>query len=349
MADTFKAARAAAPAILFIDEIDSFGDRGSFKNDSKDYSIQVVNGLLEHLDGIGNRDGVVVVGACNRPDRLDPAIVRSGRLDRMIPIPLPDQHALAKIMRHHLTADLAGENLAAAAKLAQGASGADCERWVRGARRRARSESRAMVLDDLIAEVRGTSAATPHDWLRRFAVHEAGHVLAILHDRPEDLTMVTVRQTARSGGGILTSNDDRRPITPPELECNLILLLAGRAAEEVILGSVSAGAGGSETSDLARATALATAASTAWGLTGDGLLWQGIPEPTTVGSMLALRPDLAQGVKTKLADAYSAAKGLVTRHRDLVEKIADHLVEHETLDGNDVRALAGMTTPKAVA
>lgn len=340
MAETFQAARAAAPAILFVDEVDSFGDRASFKAESKDYSIQVVNAFLEHLDGIGGREGVVVVGACNHPDRLDPAIVRSGRLDRMIAIPLPDCGALANILRHHLAGDLRDDCLAQVAKRAQGATGADCARWVRGARRRARSDGRPMSLLDLEAEICGTETPPPQDWLYRFALHEAGHAIAILHDRPGDLTLVTIRQSPQTGGGTLASDDHRRPITPSEVTSNLILFLAGRAAEDVILGSVSAGAGGSESSDLARATALATAASTAWGLSEDGLLWQGMPDTSTIGSMLALRPDLARQVRGRLADAYTSAKKLVVQHRHLLERIAARLVEDETLDGAEIRALA---------
>lgn len=161
MRATFSRARASAPAILFIDEIDSFGDRASFSHGNRDYSIQVVNGLLELLDGAGGREGVVVVGACNHPDRLDPAIVRSGRLDRRIHIPLPDQAALRQIIRHHLGTDLADVDLADAAKAAVGASGADVERWVRGARRRTRTSNRPMVIKDLLAEVRGNYSPLP--------------------------------------------------------------------------------------------------------------------------------------------------------------------------------------------
>lgn len=146
MRAAFAEARAAAPAILFIDEIDSFGDRTRFTHDNKDYSIQVVNGLLEELDGIGGREGVVVVGACNHPGRLDPAITRSGRLDRAIAIPVPDQQALVRILRHHLGVDLPDVGLSTAALLALGGTGADCERWVRGARRRARHAGRDLVV-----------------------------------------------------------------------------------------------------------------------------------------------------------------------------------------------------------
>ncbi len=350
MADTFRSAKAAAPAILFVDEVDGFGDRESFRSDYKDYSIQVVNAFLEHLDGVAGREGVVVIAACNHPDRLDPAIVRSGRLDRTIAIPLPDRSALSKILRHHLGGDLATTDLSYAATLAQGSTGADCERWVRGARRRARHQGRPVVVDDLLSEIRGTSMSLPREWRYCYAVHEAGHAVAVLDDRPGDLTMVTVRQTATTGGGIMATIDDKRPVTRDEMARKLVRLLAGRAAEEVVLGDVTAGAGGSENSDLGRATVLATISVTALGLGGDGsLLWQGLPDQDSVGSMLALRPDVARAVRGMLAEAYDQAKACVARNQGLVELIATQLVEHETLDGDDVRALAAQAVAKATA
>lgn len=350
MAETFRRAKAAAPAILHVDEVDGFDDRESFRSDYKDYSIQVVNGFLEHLDGVAGREGVVVVAACNHPDRLDPAIVRSGRLDRAICIPLPDRDALAKILRHHLKADLDAEDLSAAATLGLGGTGADCERWVRGAKRRARRESRPMVANDLLGEIRGASIDMPREWLYRYAVHEAGHAVAVLDDHPEDLMLITVRQTETAGGCIMATSDDKRPITRGELTAKLTRLLAGRTAEEVVLGDVTAGAGGSERSDLGRATVLATRAVTSLGLGEDGsLLWRGVPTQETVGSMLTLRPDLGRAVGDMLDAAYDQAKVIVTRDRHLVERIAALLVDRETLEGDEVRALAAQAQPGATA
>jgi cell division protease FtsH len=128
----------AGGAILFIDEVDSFPNRETLTHHYKDYEIQVVNALLAEIDGVEGRRGVVLLAACNHPHLLDPALVRSGRLDRHIRISLPDQAALARILREHLGKDFGGESLQEAALAAAGASGADCEPFVRGARRRAR-------------------------------------------------------------------------------------------------------------------------------------------------------------------------------------------------------------------
>lgn len=137
MRKTFRDARDQAPSVLFMDEIDSFPDWGKVSPHNADWEIQVVNALLSEIDGVEGLEGVVMLAACNHPERLDPALVRSGRLDHHIRIRLPDRTALARILREHLGTDLPGEDLSGAALLASGSSGADCERLVRGAAPRA--------------------------------------------------------------------------------------------------------------------------------------------------------------------------------------------------------------------
>lgn len=329
------------------------GNRAKF-TDHQDYNIQVVNALLEELDGIGGREGVVVVGACNHPDRLDPALTRSGRLDRTIRLQLPDRSALAAILRDHLSTDLDGVDLAMAAALALGGTGADCERWVRGARRRARHGNRDIAIDDLIAEIRGAHRPRTPELDRRCAVHEAGHALVIAIERPSALIRASIRGTATTGGGVTASLENAGPMTRAEVAATLRQLLAGRAAEEVLFRDVSAGAGGDHTSDLARATALARSALCSFGLDeGEhGLLWLGLPSPDTIGSMLALKPDLADRVSKMLTDAYAEAKTLVEQHRHEVEDIANALIDRETIGGDEIEAMlrkAMMACPVASA
>ncbi|WP_109095944.1 AAA family ATPase [Azospirillum sp. TSH64] len=341
MRATFNEARAMAPSILFIDEIDSFGVRAAFKHEYRDYSIQVVNALLEELDGVRGREGAVVVGACNTADRMDPAILRSGRLDRTIHVPRPGKEALAEILRHHLGGDLPDVDLAAAALLALGSTGADCERWVRGARRRARHGSRAMTGDDLLEEIRGTRHARSTEEAYRYAIHEAGHALVLAVERPGALVIASIRETSDSQGGVVSDGRLRGPVTRKEIAGELRMMLAGRAAEEVVFGDVSAGAGGSEDSDLARATALAVSALHAYGLDDgeDGLLWRGMPTPDALAAMLAVRPDLGKRITVILATAYAEAKDLIVRHRPGLDAVAQLLVERETVGGKEIEAL----------
>lgn len=339
MRATFDAARAAAPSILFIDEVDGFGNRSQFKSEYRDYSVQVVNGFLELLDGVTGREGVVVVAACNHPERLDPAIVRSGRLDRSILIPLPDQEAIGKILRYHLGQDLNGIDLKDVAKLAHGGTGADVERWVRGARRCARNANRPMVLEDLSAEIRGKVRRVPAESLRRSAIHEAGHAVMTAVYRPNMLVMASIRQTEESGGGVTIDVGRGAMETRADINFMLMHLLAGRAAEQALIGSVSTGSGGSTSSDLARATALATISLTAMGMDEQmPLVWTGMPHIDSIGPMLSSRPDLARKVSSILEQAYEEALNLIRWNSTTVLRIADMLQRQETLDAHEIIA-----------
>ena len=308
MRATFDEARAAAPAILFVDEIDGFGDRESFTNDYKDYSIQVVNGFLELLDGVTAREGVIVVGACNNPGRLDGAIVRSGRLDRSIMIPLPDRAGLAEILRVHLGSDLAGADLNGAALMMSGGTGADCERHVRVARRRARQAGRPMELDDLLVAVGGTGDR-PDAERKLTAIHEAGHAVALIELRPGALLSVSIQGNGRSGGHVAAT-----PCMPyfskEALRDQMTILLSGRAAEDLILGRPTLGAGGGPESDIARATLLAALAVTDFALDEDrsGLMWSGVRDAAALSARLASDTVLATRVRELLAEAYDHAR-----------------------------------------
>ena len=338
MRKTFNEARSRAPVILMVDELDSFGDREQFAHDNKDYSVQVINGFLEELDGVLGREGVVLVGACNNVQRLDPAIRRSGRMDLTIDIPLPDQRALEKIFRHHLAGELADTDLTGIATLALGGTGADVERWARGARRRARTAGRPVMVEDLAEELRG-GADRGAEALWLCAVHEAGHAVITAVLFPQALGLVTIRYTAETGGGTACQWDNPYP-TRDELLGRVMVLLAGRAAEEVVLGKVSASSGGSADSDLAKATMLITSMVTAFGLDDSvGLLWLGIVTPGNVDLMLRMRPVVEQRVSAILAERYVACLELIRANRAGVERVADRLVERETLAADDVLLL----------
>jgi ATP-dependent Zn protease len=338
MRGRFAEARAVAPAILFIDEIDAFGDRAAFSSQHRDYSVQVVNALLELLDGVTGRHGVVVLGACNNANSLDPAIRRSGRLDRSIEVPLPDAEGLVAILRHHLGGDLPEVDLAALALPLLGATGADVARLVRDARRHARIANRPLELADLHAAL-GMSA-DPHTstYRRLLAVHEAGHaVVGVLH-APGSLIAVTLRATGPRAAATHWQPESERALTRAGIDALLQRLLAGRAAEAILLGSVSAGAGGAAESDLARATQLAAAAVGALGL-GDSLVWTGLPEPNDVPKLLARQPALARAVAAHLDAANTAARALIVRHRPAVEAIVDQLLARGSLTGAEVTAI----------
>ena len=336
---TFAAARDAAPCVVFIDEVDSFPDRGALTHAYKDWEIQVVNALLAELDGVQGREGVVVVAACNNPHLLDPALVRSGRLDRHVRIGLPDRSALSRIMREHLGSELADEDLDGAALLAAGATGADAERFVRGARRRARNAGRDMRLADLLSEIGEGDDRTPEE-VGRCAVHEAGHAV-VCAELGRPVTAVSIRGNDVQGGMMVRA---RRGFfaTAHDIHDELVCLLAGRAAEEALLGQPASGAGGDERSDLAAATWRAARAACELGLDGErGLLWEPMPERRTdLRSALSGDPALAGQVTRRLSAAYRDALAIVARRLSAVGAVAAALTAQGALSGDEISRIA---------
>jgi ATP-dependent Zn protease len=347
MAASFEQARKSAPCILFLDELDAFYDR-SGPSAHRDWWASVVGALLEQLDGVGAREGVVVIGATNHPDMVDPAIIRSGRLDRTIVIPMPDQEALAKILRVHLGSDLSEADLSLAAVHALGSTGADCEKWVRGARRRARNAGRQVTLDDLMKEIRGEGQEASADHRKIYAVHEAGHALLRALEQPGALRLASIRQSADEGGRVV-AEVTRGPITQASIDVQLRQLLAGRAAEDVVLGHVTGGAGGPIDSDLAKATRLALDAETALGLSERPLVWLGMWRGNEMSSLLLDRPELAQRVERRLQAAYSSACDFIRKHRALLDVIVNQLLKQEVLTGANVEAIVKAGGRVAVA
>ena len=346
MRATFADAGKKTPAILFIDEVDSFPDRAkTSRND--DWHTAVGNALLTELDGVGGRPGVVVIGACNHPQKLDPALVRSGRLDRRIRIALPGPEALALILREHLGSDLADVDLSRAAALAIGSSGADCERHVRGVRRRARTEGRPPVLADLLAEIGG---ATPGEAeLRRIAVHEAGHAVAGAVLAPGEIRAAAIRN-ATDTAGVVMSIPRSEVMDRAWLRDTLMRRLSGRAAEELFLGEAGGGAGGGPHSDLAQATLLATQSIVGLGLHASGdLLWLGMPETQELREMLQADPVLADHIREVLRQAYADVLALLARHRDALDAVADELAREQSMSGERIAELVSASAPVVAA
>jgi DNA polymerase III delta prime subunit len=354
MRATFDKARAVAPCILFIDEADGLGDRVTFAARNREYATMVMNAALELLDGVASREGVVVLAATNRPEALDPALRRPGRLDRTIEIGLPDAAALEGILRFHLRSDLPGGDLAQLARRAVGATGAHVELWVRGMRRRARAAGREPTLADLEVELppEKVEEALPPAVRWRVAVHEAGHAVAVACLRPGALLSVAVGAgqggTGEALGGTSwipfgTGGDGH--VTRDAMVGRLAQVLAGRAAEVVLFGEASAGAGGTSSSDIARATWLATAAVTALGLAGDGRgpppLWRGVTGAADLPAFLAAHPEVAAEAAGLIADAHALAMQVTGERRRAIGRVARLLMTRDIVTGEEVeRVLA---------
>jgi len=337
MKQTFETARESAPCILFIDEVDSLPNRATLRHDYADWDIQVVNALLAEMDGVAGREGVVAVAACNHPHLLDPALTRSGRLDRHIRIELPDTSALTGIIKEHIGDEMSGVDLTPAALVATGATGADVERFARGARRRARNAGRPMRLEDLLAEMNDGDCRSPGDlWLA--ATHEAGHAVAFLELGLGMLNAVSLRAAGTDGG--LTAAIATAMATATTIHRRLVVHLAGRAAEQVFFGEPTDGAGGDWDSDLAAATTLATTAASALGLDPEiGLTWLGRPTPATLTGMLERSPRLAECVRMAVDKAYADAVLLIRKKHSCVRALATALMERGALDGKEVAEL----------
>ena len=326
MGADFQEALKAAPSILLIDELDTIPSRER-KSEHGDWWHSVNNALLEKLDGASNREGVIVIAATNYPQNLDPALKRAGRLDREIEIGLPDTVALECIFKVYLGDALPKADLVRLANLAIGHTGADVAAWVRRARRTARAARRDITFDDVLREIVGEMAKHDPADTYRIAVHEAGHaLLATLQNpaAPPSLMIGRGGQTALSAGFT-------RVITPTYVDNILKLLLAGRAAEEIVCGEISAGAGGPAHSDLAKATKLAAMAEGAYCLGSTGLVWANMDDTELFHTQLSLRPGTELAVRRRLDQAYDAARNTVLAHQSVVEKLAAALVDQVVL------------------
>ncbi|SHF55554.1 ATP-dependent Zn proteases [Loktanella atrilutea] len=332
MAAAFEEARARAPAVLFIDEIDTLGSRAGRSDHNASYDRHVINAILAQIDGTRGRDGVLIIGATNYPDMLDPALVRPGRLGKTIRILPPQERELAAVFRYHLGPDLPQIDLGPVARAAAGASMAEVMGMVQAARATARKADRVMTAADLTTAVRERHPPVSDALRLRIAIHEAGHVVAAHVTGSAQPRSVTLTGTeGRTALRALPHASDARAVT-----ASLIRSLAGRAAEEEILGTTSGGAGGGPGSDLAQATHEAITEVLSLGR-DDRLIWYSATDDPAV--LFARHKGLRDTVGRRLQAAYARARSLVGANRTAVEAIAAHLVVDGHLDRETLRDL----------
>jgi AAA+ superfamily predicted ATPase len=350
----FSEARRYAPSILFLDEIDSIGSRDQIGGDRNVvYQTEVINGLLEQIQGIDPDAPVIVIGATNYLERVDPALRRASRLDQAVQLPLPNISSLEQIYSYYLEPYDLDDRVAGGveprrlAELSLGLTGADVEFFVKGASRRARRAHRKIEQDDLIAEItrrprRPDSAPRlGKEELRRVAAHEAGHAVARLLSptRGADITFISVvPRTDGSLGFVASLPSDQQVMTRRSLLEQVEVALAGRAAEEVIFGAgeISAGAGGSSgSSDLAVATRTARLIVCQSGLGGESALrWSEEPMPGQEKQIDAL-----------LAEAYRIVMAKLEKERELLDRVAGVLESEQELSGASLRRMLTRTAP----
>lgn len=327
----FTNAAAMAPCVLLIDELDALPSRSSTGRNS-DFWTPVITRILVMLDGAtsGPASRLIVVGATNHADRLDPALVRPGRLNRIITIHPPGANELAGILRHHLRDDLPGHDLTIAANLAQGATGAQVADWVKEAREAARRAGRPIAIDDLVKAIAPEDRRPAAD-LFRAAVHEAGH--AVVADRIWPGSVMSVSLVARGSFAGLTGIEPRRELLPTRsmIEDRVVVLLAGRSAEIAVLGSASVGSGGTRASDLGVATRELAAIHASFGLGGSALY---LADRQHAADELGTSAGLRQAVSSDLARLERRALRVVRRLRQPIVGVARELVKRRVMDSD---------------
>jgi cell division protease FtsH len=339
----FEEARKNAPAIVFIDELDAVGRTRSGHSFNREQD-QTLNQLLVELDGFGPRDQVVVMGASNRLQDLDPALLRPGRFDRQILIPQPDLKGREAILAVHVRDKPLGDDvdLAAIARQTSGLTGADlaniCNEAAIAAGRAKRDRITAADFDDalerVIAGLQQRRVVTDKE-KRILAYHEGGHAL-VAHLVGREAQRATIIARGAALGFVLHLSEEERHLeTREELFDWLVVALAGRAAEQVVFGRVTNGAA----SDLEKVTEIARAMVFEWGM------GESVTSRTMRADNYALSEEtkrLRDQEQSALTDrAYAEAIRLVTKHRALLDRVAAALLERETLSREELLAIFG--------
>jgi cell division protease FtsH len=365
--DLFEQGKAHAPCIIFIDEIDAVGrHRGAGLGGGHDEREQTLNQLLVEMDGFESNEGVILIAATNRPDVLDPALLRPGRFDRQVVVDLPDLRGREEILRVHLRKVPVADDVEVTviARGTPGMSGADLANLVNeAALLAARRSADKVYLDDLeqakdkvMLGAERKSMVMKDDEKRNTAYHEAGHaVCAIKTPGCDPLHKVTIVPRGRALGLAFTLPvEDRYSITRQQLEARLVMMYGGRVAEELVFGrdNVTTGAA----SDIQKATGLARRYVSQWGLSdaiGPVLVGDNEQE-VFLGRELSRHREVSERtaqlvdaeVTRLLNDSYARAKQTLIDNRDLLERMAEALLERETLTADDAAMLVqGITLP----
>ncbi|MBT2679207.1 ATP-dependent zinc metalloprotease FtsH [Bacillus sp. ISL-35] len=356
--DLFETAKKNAPCIIFIDEIDAVGrQRGAGLGGGHDEREQTLNQLLVEMDGFGANEGIIIVAATNRPDILDPALLRPGRFDRQITVDRPDVTGREAVLKVHARNKPLDEsvNLKSIAARTPGFSGADLENLLNEAAlvaaRRNKKKIDMLDLDEATDRVIAGPAKKTRVISKKerniVAFHEAGHtVIGVVLDEAEMVHKVTIVPRGQAGGyAVMLPKEDRYFMTKPELLDKITGLLGGRVAEEVVFGEVSTGAH----NDFQRATGIARRMVTEFGMSdklgplqfgqaqGQVFLGRDLNNEQNYSDKIAYEIDVE--IQTIIKECYARAKNLLTEHRDKLDIIANTLLEVETLDAEQIKHL----------
>ncbi len=356
--DMFKQAKQSAPCLIFIDEIDAVGrQRGSGIGGGHDEREQTLNQLLTEMDGFGANEGIIIIAATNRPDVLDPALLRPGRFDRQVTVSLPDVREREEILEVHAkNKTFADEvNLKNVSARTPGFSGADLENLLNEAALLTVRRNKDKITMDEIDEATDRVILGPAKTSRKItdkekrlvAIHEAGHaVIGLKLQDAQEVHKITIIPRGQAGGYtmMLPKEEKIGIMTKDELISQITGLLGGRASEETFLGEITTGA----SDDLKRATKIARSMVTEYGMSDLGpiqleeksegvFLGRDYNKTRDFSDQVALEID--KEVSKILEECYENAKKLLSKHETLVLLIADALMERETLTREQIKEL----------
>ena len=349
--DLFEQAKKLAPAIIFIDEIDAVGrKRGSGMGGGHDEREQTLNQLLVDMDGFGTTEGIIVLAATNRPDILDPALLRPGRFDRQIQVNRPDVKGREEILKVHAKNKRMDEsvNLHTIARSTAGFTGADLSNLLNEAAiLAARNNRPAFTMEDvdesmmkiLAGPAKKSHVASRRD-LKTTAIHEAGHAVAMYRLPTHDpVRHITIVPRGRSLGATWSlPKDDSSNMTRNEMYEQIVALLGGRAAEELFLGDISVGA----SNDIERASKLAKDMVARYGMSekigtvsylDDGEVFIGRDYQSTKSYSEQVAGTIDQEVKTLIDRAYDQCRDILKKDSDKLQALADYLLANESITG----------------
>jgi cell division protease FtsH len=358
--DLFENAKKNAPCIIFIDEIDAVGrQRGAGLGGGHDEREQTLNQLLVEMDGFGANEGIIIVAATNRPDILDPALLRPGRFDRQITVDRPDVNGREAVLKVHARNKPLSDsvNMRAIAQRTPGFSGADLENLLNEAALVAARHNKKKIEMEDIDEATDRIIAGPAKKTRVIskkernivAFHEGGHtVIGLVLDEADIVHKVTIVPRGQAGGyAVMLPKEDRYFMTKPELLDKITGLLGGRVAEEIVFGEVSTGAH----NDFQRATGIARKMVMEYGMSdklgplqfgqaqgGQVFLGRDLHNEQNYSDAIAYEIDLE--IQRIIKESYARAKQILTENRDKLDLIANTLLEVETLDAEQIRHLA---------
>ncbi len=352
--DMFKQAKMNAPCLIFIDEIDAVGrQRGTGLGGGHDEREQTLNQLLTEMDGFGANEGIIIIAATNRPDVLDPALLRPGRFDRQVTVSLPDKNARIEILKVHAKNKVLAKNITLEylAKRTPGFSGADLENLLNEAAllavRRSKKEITMAEIDEatdrvLMGPAKVTKKYTDKE-KKLVAFHEAGHaVMGLKLDGANEVQKITIIPRGHAGGyTMMTPKEESFNYTKNELLESICGLLGGRVAEEVTFGEITTGAH----DDFKKATKIARSMVTEYGMSSLGPMMLEEPDGNTfLGRDYTKNRNISDTVaheideemRSIINNCYEKAKKIISENKDLLSLIANTLLEEETITKEEI-------------